>query len=414
MRQKTAKLPKGTIVPNHIAIVLDGNRRWARARGLHTMEGHLAGFNAGKKVAEAARDFGVHTVTVWGFSTENWDRSPEEVDYLMKLLKRFVKDVLKKAADDQVRFIHLGRKDRLPKDLVNLMTKVEKETQGYTKHVLNAALDYGGRDEILRAVQGVVQDKVPAEKIDEKLFSAYLDTADQPYPYPDLFIRPSGEQRTSGLLPWQMVYAEYYWESSNLPDFTPERLRDAIIDYSRRRRRFGGNDAATLLKFKPELTANLELNWWRLSKVPEGTRFRDFVVEYLAEQYGISKNHAAKAAKYMIWAITNHDKKDFVKAKRHLKSFYKLIKDHIKLAFEPEIAASLRIKFWQDPQDETARELFAEEFRISDFQAAKAAHLKVLAYKERALALSTGKEAHWKKAEDYLARHYHALKDRVA
>src|SRR3972149_10489985 len=150
-----------TKVPDHIALILDGNRRWARARGMHTFEGHKAGFEAGMRVAQAARDWGVHTFTVWGFSTENWDRSKEEIDYLMGLYWQFVKDVRKDAKKDGVRFVHLGRKDRFPRDLIRFMSKVEEETKNNTKHVFNAALDYGGRDEIIRAVKKIVSDKVP-------------------------------------------------------------------------------------------------------------------------------------------------------------------------------------------------------------------------------------------------------------
>ena len=258
-RKPLINLPLGTKIPDHVAIILDGNRRWARARGLHTLEGHRTGFNAALKVAKASRDLGVHTLTVWGFSTENWDRSKEEIDYLMTLYWKFVRKVKKDAKKEQVRLIHLGRKDRFPKDLMNFIGEVEMETKDYQEHILNVALDYGGRDEILRAVKKVVEEKISSDKIDEKLFSSYLDTKDQPYPYPDLLIRPSGEQRTSGLLPWQMAYTEIYWEKDHLPDMTTEKLKEAILDYSRRRRRFGGNDAMQHFKFNPSVVAKLEL-----------------------------------------------------------------------------------------------------------------------------------------------------------
>lgn len=418
-------LPKGTKVPDHIAIILDGNRRWARSRGLHTLEGHRAGFNAARKVARAARQLGIHTLTVWGFSTENWDRSKEEIDYLMGLYWKFVKEVRSDAKKEGVRFIHLGRKDRFPKDLVAFMGKVERETRNNTKHVFNAALDYGGRDEILRAVKKIVDDKVPSDKIGENLFASYLDTHDQPYPYVDLLIRTSGEQRTSGLLPWQMAYAEYYWELDHLPDFTAEKLKNILIDYSRRRRRFGGNDAEEHLKFKPEATAKLELNWWRLRKIPEGTRFRDYAMQHLKEQYGLSKDLALEAAKYMTQAMLSGEDKKWEKAKGPLKKFYKLIKEELKLAFEPTLAASLEIKLLQDLNDresveaaseveETARQYYAEVYRISLFQAAKAAHLRVLANVERNLAERGFGEQHWDRAEDYLHKFYSALKERVA
>lgn len=420
------KLPRGTKVPDHIALILDGNRRWARARGLSTIEGHRAGRDASRNLAKAARDLGVHTFTVWGFSTENWDRSPQEISNIMKLLTQFVKEIGRDAKKDGVRFIHLGRKDRLPKSLVDLIVKTEQETQTNSKHVLNAALDYGGRDEIVRAVKKVIQDGVRADEVDEKLFASYLDTANQPYPYPDLFIRPSGEQRTSGLLPWQMVYTEYYWEFNHLPDFTPEKLREAILDYSRRRRRFGGNDNVEHLAFDPEVVAKLEIAWWRLRKIPEGTKFKDFALNHIREQFGLSKQLAKEAAKYLIEAFLEQDNgKNWDRARANLKKFYKLIKDEVKLAFEPSIVASLQVKFWEDiggkeqvasasKAEETARELVAEVNRISLFQAAKAAHLMVLANIERNLAERGFGEKHWERAQDYLERFYKALKERVA
>src|SRR3989304_2920470 len=180
-------LPKGTKLPDHIALILDGNRRWARSRGLTTLEGHKAGFEAGRRVAKAARNLGIHTFTVWGFSTENWERTPHEINYLMRLIKRFVREIRRDAKKEGIRFVHLGRKDKFPKDLANLIKKAEEETKGNTKHTLNAALDYGGRDEILRATQKIIEDKIPADKVDEKLFASSLDTGDQPYPSPDFF-----------------------------------------------------------------------------------------------------------------------------------------------------------------------------------------------------------------------------------
>lgn len=418
-------LPKGTKVPDHIALILDGNRRWARARGLPTLRGHKAGFEAGRAVAQAARDFGVHTFTVWGFSTENWNRSQKELNYLMKLFTKFIKEVGKEAPKEYIRFVHLGRKDRLPNKLIKLISDVEHVTKHYTKHVLNVALDYGGRDEILRAVKKIVEDKIPVNKINENLFSSYLDTSNQPYPYPDLFIRTSGEQRTSGLLPWQMVYSEYYWEHDHLPDMSAEKLKEAIIDYSCRRRRFGGNDKEDHFKFKPQVTAELELGWWRLGNIPEGTGFRDYAIGHIKEQYGLSKSLATQAAKYMIQAIIEGRENKWNKSMKAAKRFYQLIRDEIKLAFEPSLAASLQVKLWRDTNgknqvevgdnaEETARRLYAEVYRISVFQAAKLAHLRVLATIERNKAERGYGEHHWVKAEDYLEKFYRALKERVA
>jgi undecaprenyl diphosphate synthase len=419
-------LPKGTKVPDHIAIIPDGNRRWARARGLHTLEGHRKGFEAAVKVSRAARDLGVHTVTLWGFSTENWDRAKEEIGYLMKLYEKLVDDYLKEAKKEKVRIVHLGRKDRLPEALLKKIVFAEESTKDNIKHIMNIAIDYGGQDDIIRATQAMIRDGVKPERVDKKLFEKYVDTKGQPYPYVDLIIRTSGEQRTSGFLLWQSAYAETYWENDHFPDFTAEKLKAAILDYSRRRRRFGGNDAEEHLAFDPEVVARLELAWWRLRKIPEGTRFRDYAFEHIQKQYGLSKTLAKEAAKYLVESVLEENNgKNWERAKGKLKKFYKLIKDEVKLAFEPSLVASLEVKFNKDLEgkdevrlageaEETARELYAEVYRISLFQAAKAAHLRVMANIERNLAERGFGEKHWERAEDYLQRFYRALKERVA
>ena len=425
-KEEKFTLPQGTNVPDHIALILDGNRRWARARGLAASEGHRAGYKAVRKLAKAARTLGVHTFTIWAFSTENWDRPKPEIDAIFRLLRLGLEEFRKEAHKDKVKLVHLGRKDRFPADIVKQIIDLEESTKKYPDHILNLALDYGGRDEILRATKKIVESGVAADKIDEKLFESYLDTNNQPYPYIDLFIRTSGEQRTSGLLPWQMVFSEYYFESDHLPDFTPEKLKEAILDYSRRRRRFGGNDSVEHLAFDPEVVANLELAWWRLRKIPQGTRFRDYALNDIKEQFGLSKALAKDAAKYMIEAMHEEGNgRNWDRATSKLKKFYKLIKDELKLAFEPSIVASLQVKFWRDVADkegieavgnaeETAQKLYAEIYRISLFQAAKAAHLMVMANIERNLAEAGLGEKHWVKAEGYLQKFYSALKEIVA
>ncbi len=410
-KEEIIKLPRGTKIPNHIAIIPDGNRRWARARGLHTLRGHKAGFEMAVKLARACRQMGVHTTTLWGFSTENWDRTKEEVDYLMRLYVKLIDDYLAEADKEKVKLVHLGRKDRLPKFLIEKIAEAEGKTEGYRKYVANLAIDYGGHDDIIRAVRGMVADGVDAKEVDKKLFEKYLDTKGQPYPYVDLLIRTSGEQRTSGLLLWQMEYAEFYWEQDHFPGFTPEKLRRAVLDYSCRRRRFGGNDEETHLKFKPRVVAGLELDWWRLANIPEGTRFREYAMRHVAEQWGVSKKLAKEAAKYMVAGVLGSRREKWGKARTAMKEFYRLISDEVKLAFEPNLAASLQIKLWQEEgngeAEEAAREYISEVFRISDLQAKKAAHLRVLAYEE------LGKE-NWETAHDYLQKYYEALKDRVA
>ena len=331
----------------------------------------------------------------------------------------------KEIIKDQVRFVHLGRKDRLPENVIKKIQEIEQKSKKFTKYTFNLALDYGGLDEILRATKKIVADNIPVDQIDKKLFESYLDTHDQPYPYVDLFIRTSGEQRTSGLMPWQMEYAEYYFEHCHLPDFTPEKLRDAILDYSRRRRRFGANDAVEHFTFKPELAAKLEVKWWRLRKIPQGVTFADYTINHLKEQYGMSKELSGKAAKYMLEALADGDKSKWIKAGKNLHKFYKLLKEELKIAFEPKLVASLEVKLWQDLKDKdsmasignaetTAQELYAESYRLSLFQATKLAHLRVLANVEKNMAEKGMGEQHWVKAEDYLNKFYRALKDRVA
>lgn len=413
----TISLPKGTTVPSHIAMILDGNRRWARARGLKPWEGHLYGFRALERLAEASRQLGVHTFTVWAFSTENWERPQKEIDAIMNIFRRALKEKEKEFHRDRVALVHLGRKDRLPADIRKELTRIETETAKYSgNHIFNIAVDYGGRDEIIRAVQKIVTDKVPAEKIDEKTFEKYLDSYSQPYPNPDLFIRTSGEQRTSGLLPWQMAYTEFYFEEKHLPDFTPDDLRAAVLDFSRRRRRFGGNDAMEHFGFDPQILAHLELKWWRLRKIPEGTKFREYALNHIKEQFGLSRQLAGQASRLLLEALAEENKQKFDKAKAKLKSFYKLIKKEVKLAFEPEIVASLEVRMNREKgeTEETTREYLAEVYRISLFQAAKAAHLRVLAAVERNLAEAGLGEHHWAKAEEYLLKYYRALKERVA
>jgi undecaprenyl diphosphate synthase len=407
--QSKLQLGKDITIPNHIAIIPDGNRRWARSRGINTLYGHKAGFDASVKVCRAARDWGVHTVTLWGFSTENWDRTEKEINYLMKLYEKLIKDFLDEAKENEVRIYHLGRKDRLPKFLMKKIEAAEKETAKYTKYIMNICLDYGGHDDILRAVQNMIKAGTKAEDVTKELMESYIDTHNQPYPYADLMIRTSGEQRTSGFLLWESPYTEYYWENGHFPDFTPEKLKEAILDFSRRRRRFGGNDAMEHFTFDPHLVANLELKWWRLGNIPQGVTLLDYSINHLKEQFGLSKELAGKAAKYSIEALLFQEKNKWDKAKVSLKKFYKLLKGELKLAFEPEIVASIAVELnkTKGESEELTKEHVAEVYRISLFQAAKAAHLRVLANVAR-------NKGDWIKAEDYLEKYYNALKERIA
>ena len=387
-------LPEGTKVPDHVAMILDGNRRWARARGLQPWMGHKAGYEAIRDTARAARWLGVHTFTVWVWSTENWERPEVEVSEIMNLARVGLREIEKELHDEKVRLVHLGRKDRLPKDVAELMTRLEMDTKKYNEsHVFNIAMDYGGHDEIIRAINKIENKNA----VTAKEFEQYLDTRDQPYPNVDLFIRTSGEQRTSGLLPWQMDYAEYYFEPDHLPDFGPEKLKNAILDFSRRRRRFGGNDAVEHFKFDPKLVARLEMDFRRDLTAEK-------VAKYVREQYGMTKELAKEAGGHLVRALRNREEREWVAAKDNLSQLYEIVRKNVGLALEPEVLANIEVKFLRDRNEENMKELFAEKFRFSTFQAAKSAHLAVMAEGE----------ADPKKQKGYLEMFYKALKERVA
>ncbi|MBI2028208.1 MAG: di-trans,poly-cis-decaprenylcistransferase [Candidatus Levybacteria bacterium] len=226
-------------IPNHIAITPDGNRRWAKEHRLPSLEGHRRGFDVAIKIGRKIRSLGVNTLTMWAFSTENWDRSKEEVNYLMKMYEIFIDKNLKEAMKEKIRIIHLGRKDRIPKGLLKKIQNSEEKTKSFDKYVLNIALDYGGRDEVIRAIKKVLSIKYKVLSINIENFSQFLDTANQPHPDPDLIIRTSGEMRTSGLMIWQAAYAEYFFLEKHFPDLNDEDIENAIAEYSRRQRRFG-------------------------------------------------------------------------------------------------------------------------------------------------------------------------------
>lgn len=389
-----------------MAMILDGNRRWARSRGLEPWKGHAAGYEAVKKLSRASRDLGVHTFTVWAFSTENWERSEVEIKEIMKLLRHGLDEMEPDLHKEHVRLVHLGRKDRLPKDAMEHIARLEKETKKYgDEHVFNIALDYGGHDEIVRAVNKILEKG--EKRVDAKEFEKYLDTHDQAYPYVDLFIRTSGEQRTSGLLPWQLDYAEYYFVQDHLPDFSPEMLREAILDFSRRRRRFGANDAEEHLKFDPGLVADLEVRFRHQLSIGEKEKFRDLVIRYVKEHYGLSKTLAKQAGVALAKALIHGQEKDWDKAKEALEGLYGILQKTLKLAFEPEVVARIEIDLWKHGSEESLREYLAEKFRFSTFQAAKSAHLAYLANVEVT-------KKNWEKAKWYMERFYQALKERVA
>ncbi|MEK7182923.1 MAG: polyprenyl diphosphate synthase, partial [Patescibacteria group bacterium] len=418
-------LPKNCILPNHVALICDGNRRWARARGLSVVEGHKNGAQAIGDIARACRDFGIHTFTVWIFSSENWSRGKKEVDNILHLIEQMLDKHIEEAKKNNVRIIHLGRKDRIPQSLALKLAKAEIETKDNTKYVFNVAIDYGGHDEIVRATRRIVEDDIPSYDIDEKLFASYLDTHDQPYPYVDLLIRTSGEQRLSGLLPWQMNYAEIWWEESLLPDFTRERFVEALLDYSRRNRRFGGSNTVRKFDFQPQLVARLELDWWRSRKFADEREFAGAFVNYLKEQFGVSLSIAKEATDMFARALIKGETEgDWKGTKRLLNHFYTFLQNNVKLAFEPRFVASLELDYLKKSRGGRhrgelhgiVRTLYAELFRIPLLQASKVAHLRVLAQEQDEQAqeaVGKTKDAFHKRAEEYLTRSYEALKERV-
>ena len=232
------KLP----VPRHIAIIMDGNGRWAKKRGLPRTAGHAAGAEAFRRTVDYCRKLGVEYVTVYAFSTENWKRSSEEVSGIMRLLHKYLEEALRDMEKNQVRFKFFGDLSRLSPELQKLCRDTEARSAGYKEGQVNLCINYGGRDEIVKATQAFARDvaegKRKPEELTEELLSTYLYSAD--VPDPELIIRPSGELRTSNFLLWQSAYSEYVFLNVLWPDFQPKDLDEAISEYHRRNRRFGG------------------------------------------------------------------------------------------------------------------------------------------------------------------------------
>ncbi|MDP2632866.1 MAG: polyprenyl diphosphate synthase [Candidatus Curtissbacteria bacterium] len=224
-------------IPKHVVIIPDGNRRWAKKHHLESVEGHKKGLETALEVVKGSRSLGVKVLTLWGFSTENWERKPLEVRYLMKIYAQFFKNHLRDLVKEGVRFNWIGRRDRVPMLLRRVLEKIEKETAKNSQYVLNICIDYGGRDEIVRAFKKIVSKKISPSKINESLISSFMDTAGQPDP--DLLIRTSGEARTSGMMPWQTAYTELYFSKLFFPDFSVVELKRALADFARRQRRYG-------------------------------------------------------------------------------------------------------------------------------------------------------------------------------
>lgn len=224
-------------LPTHIAIIMDGNGRWAKKRSLPRTAGHAAGSKNFKEIARYANKIGLKYLTVYAFSTENWKRPKDEVDNIMNILRDYLKDA-KNFKDENIRVKFIGDIDALDEDIRLLIDDAEKESENATGLKLNIALNYGGRDEIVHAVKKIVESGIPADMINEDTIGNNLYTAGMPDP--DFIIRPSGEYRLSNYLIWQSAYAEYWFSDILWPDFKPKHLDMAIEDYLKRNRRYGG------------------------------------------------------------------------------------------------------------------------------------------------------------------------------
>ena len=230
-------------MPKHIAIIMDGNRRWARKKGLEPKLGHKEGAKTLEKIVRYANKIGLEYITVYAFSTENWKRTKDEVGALMLLLQNYLDDYSKRADTENIKVKVLGDISALSEGMQKSILKCMDRTKNNTGVTFNIALNYGGRDEIIKAIKKIATDvkdeKIKIEDIDEKVVSDNLYTKGMPDP--DLLIRTSGELRLSNFLPWQLVYTEFLFVDKNWPEFTEQDLDEAIIEYEKRTRKFGAN-----------------------------------------------------------------------------------------------------------------------------------------------------------------------------
>ena len=228
-------------IPNHVAIILDGNGRWAKSKGMPRNYGHVQGSKTVERICEDAYNMGIKYLTVYAFSTENWSRPQEEVDALMKLLRNYMKTCLKTAEKNRMCVRVIGDKTGLAPDLRKSISELEEASENNDGLHFQVALNYGSQDEMLRAMNRLMEDRdkgIISGPITKELFEEYLDT--KGIPAPDLLIRTSGEQRLSNFLLWQLAYAEFYFTDVLWPDFSKEELERAIEAYNNRDRRFGG------------------------------------------------------------------------------------------------------------------------------------------------------------------------------
>ncbi len=228
-------------IPNHVAIILDGNGRWAKKRFMPRNYGHMQGAKVVEQICEDADSIGIKYLTIYAFSTENWNRPQDEVEALMKLLRNYLKDCIKRANNNNMRVRVIGEKSRLSDDIRSKIEELEECSKNNTGLNFTIALNYGSRDEIVRAVREISKDvkdgKISESDIDDKMISDYLDT--RGIPDPDLLIRTSGEERLSNFLLWQLAYTEFYFTDVLWPDFNKKELIKAVEKYNERDRRFG-------------------------------------------------------------------------------------------------------------------------------------------------------------------------------
>jgi undecaprenyl diphosphate synthase len=233
--EDTKQIPNN--IPDHVAIIMDGNGRWARARGLPRLAGHRAGVDNLRRVLEASVEYGIQILTIYAFSTENWNRPESEVKGLIAILEEVIDRELQSLHENGVQLRHIGRLERLGEKLQEKVKHAIELTKNNDRLILNVAWNYGGRAEIVHAIQEIIQDGIPADEISEELLSSYLYTSESPDP--DLIIRTSGEMRVSNFLIWQGAYSELYVTPHYWPDFGPDELLEAIQDYAQRERRYG-------------------------------------------------------------------------------------------------------------------------------------------------------------------------------
>ena len=228
-------------LPFHVAITMDGNGRWAQQRNLPRTAGHNEGLTAAKNIVKAAADIGIKHLTLYVFSTENWKRTQEEIGFLMNLVHVYLNNELEFYKKNQIRIKHIGDIEKLPEQIQKDINKAIEQTDSFTGMTLHLAINYGGRDEIIRGIKKIIDDGVPSDKIDEKVVSDYLDMPESPDV--DLLIRTGGEKRLSNYLLWHIPYAEQIYIDTLWPDYTKEEFYNNIEEYQKRNRRFGAEKA---------------------------------------------------------------------------------------------------------------------------------------------------------------------------